>query len=147
MLCNHVHKRFRAAWCYFRFYLQFVDANHQINVTLCHCIISLKGDLEIKKTKLRPANSLALLFWVNQIQRSFRLQIDILEHKLCVKEFRINMIWCKISLAEDEYLGRLVTWGLRFCGMNFLEHLAEDPQQSIIILGAKYLCDEMTTRN
>ena len=57
---------------------------------------------------------------------------------------RIDLVWFKKSLANDEDLGRLVTRSLRLRREDFLEELLEDPHQGVIIFRSEHFGHEPT---
>ncbi len=61
---------------------------------------------------------------------------------LRVQKLGVDLVRCEIVLADNEYFRRLVTRGGRLGGVHFLEELAEDPDETLIVLGAKDLGDE-----
>lgn len=50
--------------------------------------------------------------------------------------------WLLLTLTNDEDLCRLVSGRLRLCGLHLFEELLKDPEQRLVVFGAKDLGDE-----
>ena len=64
------------------------------------------------------------------------------EHVLGIQKLGINRIRREIVLAHDENLSRFISGGRRLGGVDLLEELPKDPDQTLVVLGTENLCDK-----